>query len=626
MNNVSRVAARASMGCICPDIVGLEWPATGVQLRAGGLAGMLGPALPRHPRRTVRRFTQLFQELDGSNRTLDKVDALRRYFREAQPASAAWALWFLMGQRFPAVLKSGRLRTWAGEAAGLPDWLVEACHERVGDSAETAALLLQVQGAGTDLPLEAFIEAHVRPLRGMDEALQRAALQATWAQLDAPQCLVFHKLITGGFRVGVSKGLVLRGLAAALEQDKDRLAHRLMGDWQPSAQFWRKLTAPGERAEEAALPYPFYLASPIEAPEAELGALDDWLIEWKWDGIRAQLLRRAPATSLWSRGEELVTEAYPEVVQAAGQMPEGTVLDGELLCWAEGAPLGFNLLQRRISRKRLTRAVLDACPVAFLAYDVLEFEGRDLRERPQSARRERLEALAQGWPEGGALQLSPLVEAGDWSALSTLRQASRHRGVEGLMLKHRDGVYRAGRVRGGWWKWKVEPFVADLVMVYAQAGSGRRAAHFTDYTLAAWDGDRLVPVAKAYSGLTDAEIREVDRWIKRHTLGRSGPVRTVEPLQVFEIAFEGIRESDRHQSGLAVRFPRIHRWRKDKPAAEADTLERLRALLPQTRQQAPAQAQGEQLQLDYGAPSSSAAAAAVACGSSPQAQAVASPT
>lgn len=532
----------------------------------------------------MRRFAQLFRELDESNRTLDKVEALARYFREVPPADGAWALWLLLGRKFPARVRSAHLRAWAGDLAGVPDWLLGECYERVGDSAETVALLVPGLdgGPGTDEGLCRFVEDRVLPLSDWDPSVQFQLVRETWSRLNRQQAFVFNKMLTGNLRVGAARGLVIRGLSEALALDTQVVTHRLMGEWQPSAAFFEALRAPEGQGDEARRPYPFYLASPLNDPQ-ELGAPEDWLAEWKWDGIRAQLLKRGGDISLWTRGEELVTDSYPEVVEAARFLPAGTVLDGELLCWRDDAPLHFNALQTRISRKQLTSAILRDCPVAFMAYDCLEWQGRDIREQPQAARRAVLEGLLGGLTaRTSTFRLSELVPLSAWDDLRTTWERSRDKGVEGLMLKHRAGPYRVGRVKGQWWKWKVAPYTVDLVMIYAQTGTGRRANFFTDYTFGAWEGEELVPVAKAYSGLSDAEIREVDAWVKRYSLAKHGPVRVVPPVQVFEIAFEGIRASSRHRSGVAMRFPRIARWRRDKPPAEADTVANLRALIAAT--------------------------------------------
>ena len=333
-------------------------------------------------------------------------------------------------------------------------------------------------------------------------------------------------------------------------------------------------------------------------------------MEWKYDGIRAQLVKRAGQVWLWSRGEELMTDRFPEVVALAATLPDGTVLDGEIVVWKENRPASFNLLQQRIGRKTLTKKVLADAPVNFIAYDLLECQGIDVRERPQHERRALLEAAIEPGTPGATVLVSPLEHRATWAELATLREESRARGVEGFMLKHRNAHYGTGRRKqedlagGTWWKWKIAPLSVDAVLIYAQAGHGRRASVYTDYTFAVWNrtprdaeeaqavitaiehrappqpgGLQLVAFAKAYSGLTDKEFAEVDRAIRQTTLEKFGPVRSVKPSLMFELGFEGINRSPRHKSGIAVRFPRMLRIRQDKPLHEADTLQTLEALL-----------------------------------------------
>ena len=526
----------------------------------------------------MQQFAELYEALDGTTRTSAKVEAIVRYLRAAPAEDAAWATFFLTGQRLKRLISGRTLRLWAQQRAGLPDWLVEEAHAAVGDSAETAALLVPSAaeaGSGAEhLPLHRWMEERILMLQGQPAERQYALVCAWWDELPRNEIFVLNKLLTGAFRVGVSKLLVVRALAEVAGLPRATIAHRLMGRAQPSAAWYRSLLA-AEGDGDRARPYPFFLASPLEADPESLGPVADWFAEWKWDGIRGQLMRRAGEIFLWSRGEELLTERFPELVQAASRLPDGVVLDGEVLAWSEGV-LPFAVLQRRIGRDRLTQQLLQDAPAAFLAYDLLEQGDVDLRALPFAERRVRLERLVQ---VSDRLLVSPEVRAAGWDELAALRGAARDRRVEGLMLKRRDAPYGVGRQRGSWWKWKVAPFTLDAVLVYAQAGSGRRAGLFTDYTFAVWRGAELVPVAKAYSGLDAQEIAALDRWIRANTVDRFGPVRQVEPVQVFELAFEGIARSPRHKSGIALRFPRIARWRNDKPAAEADRLEQVRALL-----------------------------------------------
>lgn len=527
----------------------------------------------------MRRFAALYAELDETTKTGAKVDALAAYLAEAEPADAAWAVHFLSGRRPKRLIGARRLAEWAVEAAELPEWLFGECYESVGDLAETISLLLPSPAEGSDLPLHHWVEARLLPLRGEGEETQRAAVLRAWSELDGAQAYVWNKLITGSFRVGVSQSLVVRALARVSGVDEPTLAHRLMGAWDPSPEFYRLLLAGDTRDADLSRPYPFFLAYPLEGEVEALGEAAEWQAEWKWDGIRAQLVRRAGSTYLWSRGEELITERFPEVAEAAALLPDGTVLDGELLPWVDDRPLPFAQLQRRIGRRTLGRKILAEVPVVLLAYDLLEAEGADVRERPLSWRRERLEALVRATPSAGRILLSPVVHGGGWEAVRAAHAEARDRAAEGLMLKGLAAPYGVGRRKGGWWKWKVAPFTADAVLIYAQRGHGRRASLYTDYTFGVWKEGELVPFAKAYSGLTDEEIRRVDAFVRRNTLERFGPVRVVKPELVFELAFEGIQRSPRHRSGVAVRFPRMSRWRSDKRPQDADSLETIEALI-----------------------------------------------
>jgi DNA ligase-1 len=530
----------------------------------------------------MRRFCDLYEALDSTGSTRAKVEAMAEYFRAAPPEDAAWAVFFLAGQRFKRLVSGRTLRAWTLRYTGLPEWLVGDAHAATGDSAETVTLLVDrgVSAAGEPLPLHRWLEERILPLRALPGEQQYAEVTAWWRQLPAGELFVLNKLLTGAFRVGVSQLLVVRALAVVSGMPRATIAHRLAGRWQPTAAWYQGLLAAERTEDDPSRPYPFFLASPLEQPPEQLGSIDRWLAEWKWDGIRAQLIRRRGEVFLWSRGEELVTARFPELAHAAARLPDGSVLDGEILAWGEQGVLPFAVLQTRIGRDKLGAGVLERAPVSFLGYDLLEEDGQDIRALPLAERRVRLQAILEG--RGGRLLRSHEVAAGDWSTLQTARARSRERHVEGLMLKRRDSPYGTGRQRGAWWKWKVDPLTVDAVLVYAQAGSGRRANLFTDYTFAVWQDDALVPVAKAYSGLSDREIIALDRWIRRHTVERFGPVRQVVPEQVFELAFEGISRSSRHRSGIALRFPRIARWRADKPAREADRLADLYALLPGT--------------------------------------------
>jgi ATP-dependent DNA ligase len=529
----------------------------------------------------VRRFAQLYDALDSTTSTNAKVAAMKAYFAQAPPADAAWALFFLTGRRLKRLIAPRLLATWGCQAAGVPDWLASECFALAGDLAETVALLIDTSRGpatrGEPPALSSLIGERLLPLRDASEEEKRKAVVQLFAALDHRELYLFAKLLTGELRVGVSETLAIRALAQHAGLAPPVVAQRMMGSWEPTAEWFLALLGPGTADADLSRPYPFFLASPLEGEPEALGPREEWLAEWKWDGIRAQIVRRGGAAHLWSRGEELITGRFPDLSAAWTALPDGTVLDGELLAFEDGAPMPFSVLQRRIGRSKLGAKILADAPAAFMAYDALELDGKDLRQEPLRERRARLSALLEGRSE--RLLLSPAVDAPSWEALRDLRKGSRERGVEGLMLKRLDSPYRTGRPRGDWWKWKIDPWSIDAVLVYAQPGHGRRATLMTDLTFAVWSGPELLPVAKAYSGLTDEEIDQLDRWIRQNTLERFGPVRAVTPLHVFELHFEGIAESARHKSGIAVRFPRIARWRTDKKPQDADTLETLRALL-----------------------------------------------
>jgi DNA ligase-1 len=521
----------------------------------------------------VKRFTALYRALDETTSTSRKIEAMAAYFGEAPAADAAWAVYLLIGRRPKRLLPGRDLRTWVAGETGYPLWLVEETYAAVGDLAETVALLLDEPGQAGDLdetPLATWMEERIGSLRRMDAEARRATVVGWWRSLATEARFVLNKLITGGFRVGVSRRLVVRALARHSGVEPERIAHRLMGQWAPEAAFFEALVAAEERPGDAGRPYPFFLASPLqEAPET-LGPIDEWTIEWKWDGIRAQLLRREAGTWLWSRGEEALDGRFPEIEAGAAALAPGTVLDGEVVAWADGGPLPFARLQRRIGRLKPDRRVLTEAPVIFLAFDLLEDDGVDLRGRTLDERRARLAERVSA--AGPSIAPSEPLAPGSWEALGALRSRDRVGRAEGFLIKRTGSPYRVGRVRGDWWKWKVDPRTLDAVLLYAEPGHGRRSSLLTDYTFGIWHGDALVPIAKAYSGLDQAEIEELDRWIRRHTRERFGPVRSVEPHHVFELACDGVQRSTRHKAGLTLRFPRIHRWRRDLRTGDADHL------------------------------------------------------
>ena len=562
----------------------------------------------------MKAFAALYRELDATTSSTAKQAVLQRYFVNAQAADAAWAVYFLAGGKPRQLVPTKVLRFAARDACGLPEWLFDESYDAVGDLAETIALLLPAPTESHDLGLAIWIEQQLLPLRKASPELLLETLRTHWQQLAIDERLVYFKLITGGFRVGVSRLQVTQALAAVGGIEPKRVAQRLMGYLhiqQPAPTDYARLVAP-ENSDEldqktSGQPYPFFLAHPFNLPvdqfDVALGPPRGWQIEWKWDGIRAQLVKRAGQVWLWSRGEELITDRFPELATMGTALPDGCVIDGEIVVWRISQPSEANSnaiapdsagrvqpfadLQKRLARKTIGAKLLRDTPVVLLAYDLLELNGFDLRSKPQKERRILLDQLLQQIAHPQLLP-SPVLSGDTWADLAKQREAARSMGVEGMMIKSQTAHYGVGRTKdvGVWWKWKIDPLSIDAVLIYAQRGHGRRASLYSDYTFAVWDSPAenaqrtLVPFAKAYSGLTDSEMAKVDAVIRKTTIESFGPVRSVKPTLVFELGFEGIARSPRHKSGIAVRFPRMLRWREDKPIEEADTLQSLSALLP----------------------------------------------
>lgn len=523
----------------------------------------------------MRRFSQLFTELDQTTKTLSKIKALISYFQEARDEDKVWAIALLSHRRPKRTVNTTYLSEWATELAMLPGWLFHESHAVVGDLAETITLVLPQPDRHTDFSLKYWID-YIRELENMTVDEKKSRILAAWDQLEETDRFIFNKLITGSFRMGVSQSLMVKALAKYSGLDEPAVAHKLMGNWSPETITLQELIFNTDSAD-VSKPYPFYLAYALESDVQELGPPEEWYAERKWDGIRGQVIIRNKDLFVWSRGEELVTDKYPEYMILKNVLPEGSVIDGEIMPFKNGAPMAFNHLQKRIGRKNISPKLMKDVPVAFIAYDILEYNGEDIRHLPMTERRVLLEKICPD--QHDVLRLSQLVPFKSWEELAAERERSRDFLSEGIMLKRKDSPYRNGRRRGDWWKWKIDPLTIDAVLIYAMRGSGRRSNLYTDFTFAVWDNGALVPFTKAYSGLTDEEFREVDRWVKQNTVERFGPVRSVKPGLVFEIAFEGIARSSRHKSGIALRFPRIKRWRKDKKIAEANTLQDLNQLL-----------------------------------------------
>lgn len=538
----------------------------------------------------MHSFAQLIYTISSSTKTNDKLEALSSYFAHANEKDKVWVIALFSGRRPRRTVSGTQLAVWCTGLVNLPIWLFQECYHTVGDLSETIALLIPEKkgsysfptsregwAASAGQPLHYYVEKF-QQLEKATEEEKKAFILQSWQELNSRERFVFNKLLSGTFRVGVSQKLMVNALAKTVQLDPNVIAHRISGNWDPATTSFEELLSELSTQTDHSKPYPFYLAYALEGPPAELGEPADWQAEWKWDGIRGQVIKRNDQLFVWSRGEDLITEKFPEYSILQSKLQNGTVIDGEILPYKDGQVLNFNVLQTRIGRKNITKKHLQEAPVGLFAYDLLELNGEDIRHLPLSERRAELEKLVISmqlpW-----LQLSPVVTFSSWDELSTLREQSRNINSEGLMLKRSSSAYLVGRRRGDWWKWKIDPLTIDAVMVYAQKGAGRRSNLYTDYTFAVKDGDKLVPFTKAYSGLTDKEFAQVDAFVKKNSLEKFGPVRTVKPELVFEIAFEGIAASNRHKSGVALRFPRISRWRTDKPPDEINTLEDLKKML-----------------------------------------------
>jgi DNA ligase 1 len=527
----------------------------------------------------MQRFGQLIEELNNTTKTNDKRDALLQYFNSAPDEDKVWVIAIFTGRRPRRIVNSGILASWALQRAGLPDWLFGESYHTVGDLAETITLILPPSEHEEDIALSQIM-LQIQRLQSASDEDKYSFIMHQWSHLSKAACFVFNKIIIGGFRIGVSQNIIIQALAQYTEKSIQEIAHLISGSWDPYNISFSDLIHESHVQVDASKPYPFYLAYALEGSASDLGAPEEWQVEWKWDGIRGQLIRRVGGLYLWSRGEDLITERFPEIQSLFHLLPDGIVMDGEILSYKEGKPLPFQYLQTRIGRKTVSKKQLSEAPTVFMAYDLLEYNGEDLRSRPMEERRALLESVVAK-VHSPHLVLSPLVQFKEWTNLTELMTTARERGCEGYMLKRKSSAYLTGRKRGDWWKWKIDPLSVDAVLVYAQKGNGKRGNLYTAYTFAVKDGEQLVPFARAYSGLTDKEIAVVDRFVRQNSIEQFGPVRTVKPELVFEIGFEGIAASNRHKSGVAVRFPRMLRWRTDKTADEINTLEELKQLLDQ---------------------------------------------
>ena len=526
----------------------------------------------------LSRFAELISELNSSTKTNDKLDALSKYFLTAGDKDKVWVIAIFSGRRPRRAVNSTQMRTWCAEITQIPQWLFEECYHTVGDLAETIALLLpSASQPSSRESLSYYLEWFVA-IEKASEDIRKQFILDSWDRMNELERFVFNKLITGNFRIGVSQKMMVNALAKTISISPSIIAHRISGNWDPVTTDFSDLLSESAHLSDHSKPYPFYLAYALEEEPESLGQPTEWQAEWKWDGIRGQIIKRNNELYVWSRGEELITDKFPEYYILKDQLPDGVVLDGEIIPAREGKPLPFAALQTRIGRKNISKKQLQEVPICFFAYDILEYNGEDWREKQKSERREKLEEVLANI-SSTVIQISAVIEFTAWEDLGRLREGARENNSEGIMLKRKNSIYQSGRKRGSWYKWKIDPLTIDCVMIYAQKGSGRRSNLYTDYTFAVKDGDKLISFTKAYSGLTDKEFAQIDSFVKRNSIEKFGPVRTVKPELVFEIAFEGIAASARHKSGVALRFPRMLRWRKDKKPEEINTLDDLKSLL-----------------------------------------------
>lgn len=526
----------------------------------------------------MKRFAQLIQELELSNKTNDKIEALVNYFNEADESDKPYVIALFTGKKPKRPIGTNLIKQWAVALSDIPEWLFTESYHNVGDLSETVALVLPTAKSTIEKPLHQWIK-ELAELQGKTDEDKKTYVLTAWDSLTTQERFIFNKLISGNFRIGVSNKMLVNAIAKQSQQDANKIMHSIMGKWQPNSISYAELTSGSHVNTDNSWPYPFCLAYALDTEPENLGNTSDWQAEWKWDGIRGQIVKRNGELFIWSRGEELVTEQFPELHFLKDDLPDGTVLDGEILAVKDGEVLPFSTLQQRLNRKTISKNQLENAPIGFFTYDLLEHEGKDIRTSTLAQRRIWLEKIVHQLNHKNKVFLSPVISFNNWQQLAEIRETAREINSEGIMLKNLNSIFHSGRKRGDWWKWKINPYTVDTVMIYAQKGSGRRANFYTDYTFAVRDGEKLITIAKAYSGLTDKEIKEVNSFVNKNAIEKFGPVRTVKPELVFEIAFEGIAESKRHKAGLALRFPRIARWRKDKNVDEINTLDDLRQLL-----------------------------------------------
>ena len=558
----------------------------------------------------MKKFSALIDATEQTQRSVEKVALILEYFRTVPPEDAAWALALLTGRALPRILSLKLLQDVAVEASGLPKWLIEESLEAAGDVAEGIALLVSPRVSSRDssrvssrdssrvssrdfsrpvpeagLPLHRLVHERVLPLKELSDAERRALIVKTWRELSAEQAFLWNKFLTGGINSLIAEKLIVRALAQLAAISEEAMTYRLSRDWAPSAESFNSILQPADRDAELAKPFGFCLAAGLTSSPSKLGSLAAWQVENRWEGLRVQLIRRGSEVLLWSHGEELVTECFPEISEFGEALSEPVVLDGLVIPWSDGQPLAIESLAKRLKRVGLARKRIDAktraeSPVVFMAADLLEASGVDLRMQPLADRRRRLEELHARHAQMTSFLLSEILQPVNWPAVEDLKNGARERGATGVTLKRLDSTYRVESSPGQecWWELACEPFYLDAVLMYAERAQGQRGSQLSLLTLGVWNAGQLVPVAKVRPNLEQREIAELEQFVRKNTLERFGPVRTVQPELVFELAFEGLQESKRNKAGFALRAPRLNRWRRDRSASGVETVQTLQAL------------------------------------------------
>ena len=534
---------------------------------------------------SLNKFSKLFEDLDSNNSSNKKVNFLTKYFKLNNNLNNILTIYLLIGKKNKRFISGKSLREYYANIYKIPKWLIDECYSKVGDSAEVIALLLQdkilEKNIKDDISLNELINEILPKLKKLDENKKKLYIKSLWEKISKDNQLIFNKILSGTFRIGVSKGLVVKAISNMTGVDESIILHRLMGELEPIEETYMFLI--NQKLEQKELdykPYPFQLANTFDERIKETISVDKYQFEPKWDGIRSQIIKRSNNISIWTRGEELVNKTFPELIKIISHFKNDFVLDGEILIWDENKnrPKNFSLLQKRLGRKSPSLKIQKDLPVVFMAYDILEINGKDIRSKILSERRNILEKsfsnlISEDKSIIGKIKITKLHQISNWIDLEEVKNSARKSNTEGLVIKDKQSEYVPGRKKGNWWKYKIDPMQLDGILIYARPGSGKRADLYTDYSFGIWEDNKLVKFANAYSGLNNEEIRELDKWIRRNTLEKFGPVRSVKPELVFEISFDNIQISKRHKSGIALRFPRITKWRRDKNIMEADNLE-----------------------------------------------------